>query len=164
MFYEKVFRALNKARVKYLVAGGVAVNLYGIQRTTGDLDLIVLLEEPNLKLFVSAVRKLKLRPKIPVKLEDFIDPQLRKKWREEKNMLVFSLYDPKNPYFLLDIMIESQIDFSKAFKQKEKVKLGALTIPVMSIGDLIKLKKKAGRPQDISDIYYLKQIKEGKIK
>jgi len=164
MFYEKVFKALNKARVKYLVAGGVAVNLYGIQRTTADLDLIVLLEESNLRRFVSTVKRLKLRSKIPVEIEDFINPKLRKKWREEKNMLVFSLYDPKNPYFLLDIMIEVNIDFNQAFKQKKKIKLGHLSIPVVSIEDLIKLKEVTRRPQDIADVYYLKQIKEGKIK
>ena len=43
IFYGKVFKALNKAKVKYVVAGGVAVVLYGYTRYTGDLDLIVLL-------------------------------------------------------------------------------------------------------------------------
>ena len=41
--FEKVFRELNKTRVKYLVVGGVAVNLYGYLRFTGDLDLLLLL-------------------------------------------------------------------------------------------------------------------------
>ncbi len=104
MFYEEVFRALNKAKVKYLVVGGVAVNLYGIERQTHDLDLVVLLTETNLKHFVSAVKTLGLRPKIPLKIEDFANPELRRKWRKEKNMLVFSLYHPKQPFLTVDIM------------------------------------------------------------
>ena len=34
MNYEKVFKALNKARVKYVIAGGVAVVLHGFMRLT----------------------------------------------------------------------------------------------------------------------------------
>jgi len=47
MFYGEVFKALNKAKVKYVVAGGVAVALHGYQRFTQDLDLYVLLETKN---------------------------------------------------------------------------------------------------------------------
>lgn len=46
--FEKVFRELNKAKVKYLVVGGVAVNLYGYLRFTGDLDLLILLNEEKI--------------------------------------------------------------------------------------------------------------------
>jgi len=41
MFYGEVFKALNKDKVKYVVAGGVAVNLYGYPRFTKDLDDII---------------------------------------------------------------------------------------------------------------------------
>lgn len=45
--FEKVFRELNKTNVKYLVIGGVAVNLHGYVRFTGDLDLLLLLSKEN---------------------------------------------------------------------------------------------------------------------
>jgi len=32
VFYEEVFRKLNEAGVRYLVAGGMAVNLHGVPR------------------------------------------------------------------------------------------------------------------------------------
>jgi DNA polymerase II small subunit/DNA polymerase delta subunit B len=38
--FEKIFRSLNKAKVRYLVVGGVAVNIYGYPRFTGDLDIL----------------------------------------------------------------------------------------------------------------------------
>lgn len=40
MFYGEVFKALNKAKVQYVVAGGTAVVLHGYRRFTDDLDLI----------------------------------------------------------------------------------------------------------------------------
>lgn len=47
--FQKVFTVFNKEKIKYLVAGGVAVNLHGYMRFTGDIDILVLLEENNLK-------------------------------------------------------------------------------------------------------------------
>jgi len=49
MYYDEVIRALNKNKVKYAVAGGVAVVLYGYTRLTLDLDLIAELSEKNLE-------------------------------------------------------------------------------------------------------------------
>jgi len=61
---------LNRKRVRYLVVGGVAVNLYGIERATGDLDLVVDLEDRNLKRFIRAMKELGFKPKVPVALND----------------------------------------------------------------------------------------------
>ena len=47
--FKEIFKALNKGGVKYIVVGGVAVNLHGYLRATGDLDILVLLETSNLE-------------------------------------------------------------------------------------------------------------------
>ncbi len=47
-YFEDVFRALNKAKVRYLVVGGVAVNIYGHPRFTGDIDILLLLESEQM--------------------------------------------------------------------------------------------------------------------
>jgi predicted nucleotidyltransferase len=44
---EQVLSALNAARVRYLVVGGVAVVLHGHLRATADLDLVVQLGPEN---------------------------------------------------------------------------------------------------------------------
>ena len=46
--YRQLFVALAEARIRYLVAGGVAVNLHQVQWATADLDLILHLERENL--------------------------------------------------------------------------------------------------------------------
>lgn len=36
-----VYRSLNSHKVQYLVIGGLAVNLYGLPRSTKDMDLFI---------------------------------------------------------------------------------------------------------------------------
>ncbi|MCF6155461.1 MAG: hypothetical protein E3K36_09445 [Candidatus Brocadia sp.] len=158
--FESLFSALNKAKVRYLVAGGIAVNLYGIERATADIDLVVDLEENNINRFVAVMKELNFKPKIPVNLDDFIKRENRESWIKDKGMMVFSLFDPKNPFFLLDIFVELPFDFKKVYEAREEMKAGRIIIPVISLKYLIEMKEKSGRPQDIADVFYLKQIKE----
>ena len=144
-----------------MVAGGIAVNLYGIERATADLDIVLKLEKGNLLKFVKVAKRLGLKPKIPVKLDDFIDPEKRKSWRMDKGMLVFSLYDPKNPFFLIDIFTEIPFDFDAVYNQRKKMKFENIFIPVVPIKELIAMKEKSGRPQDRADVFYLKKIMNG---
>ena len=143
-----------------MVAGGIAVNLYGIERATADIDIVVKLEEKNLAKFVQAAKRLGLKPKVPVALDEFISAEKRKHWMETKGMVVFSLFDPKSPFFLLDIFIEIPFDFDSVYKERRKMKLDNTTVPVVPIETLIEMKEKSGRPQDKADTFYLKKIIE----
>jgi len=44
---EGILDALNRAHVRYLIVGGVAVVLHGYLRTTAALDLIIQLDRDN---------------------------------------------------------------------------------------------------------------------
>lgn len=158
--FFKLFSALNKKKVRYLVAGGVAVNLYGIERATGDIDIVVHLEQHNLEKFVEVMKELGFRPKIPVKLEYLLSNKIREEWIREKGMKVFSVYDPQNPYFLLDVFVEEPFDFDKVYEERKSIKAGNVRIPLVPIKRLIEMKKKVGRPQDIADVYYLRKIEK----
>lgn len=78
MFYEEIFRELNRRKIDYVVVGGVAVVMHGVVRLTADLDLMVHLEEKNLTKFVEVMNELGYKPKVPVKAESFIDPENRR--------------------------------------------------------------------------------------
>jgi hypothetical protein len=39
--YLAIFKKLNERKIKYIVVGGIAVNLHGIPRMTYDIDLIL---------------------------------------------------------------------------------------------------------------------------
>lgn len=38
--YAEIFSVFQEAKIKYLLVGGVAVNLYGYSRFTGDIDIL----------------------------------------------------------------------------------------------------------------------------
>lgn len=109
MFYEDVFRKFADKKVKYAVAGGVALVLHGVARLTADLDIIVELSTENLRKFITAINELGYKPKIPVNAEDFIDPLNRTAWKEEKGIEVFSFYHPKMPMNLIDVFVNEPV-------------------------------------------------------
>lgn len=158
-FYEEVFRALNKAKVKYVVAGGVAVVLHGYRRNTDDLDLYVLLEERNLDRFFEALKSAGYSPKIPVTKEQFKDKKQRESWKKEKGMVVFSFFEQEPPFKLIDMLVNESIKFQEIYKKKIMTKIDDFVIPIISIEHLIVLKKQAGRDRDKNDIIQLKEIK-----
>ena len=69
--FKKIFRELEEHKVKYLVIGGVAVNLYGYLRFTKDLDILVISENKNLKNLDIVMKKLDNSPlKIDINFEE----------------------------------------------------------------------------------------------
>lgn len=159
MFYGEVFKALSKAKVKYVVAGGVAVVLHGDRRHTDDLDLYVLLEKKNLERFFGALKSTGYSPKAPVTKEQFIDNEQRERWKKEKGMIVFSFFERKPPFKLIDMFVNEPIKFEEIYKRKIKVKIGDIKVPVISIDHLIRLKEQAGRDRDKNDIIQLVELK-----
>jgi hypothetical protein len=158
--YEKIFHALVNAKVQFLVVGGVAVNLHGFYRATGDADIILLLKDSNIRKFISAVKKLKLKPRIPVNLDDFAVDKIRQEWIEKKGMKAFALFNPDSWEKELDVVIEHPVNFQRAYKKRSMIKDGPLEVPVISITDLIAMKEHADRGRDQIDIMALKQILE----
>jgi len=159
MFYcEKLLRELYRAKVPYLVVGGMAVNLHGYDRSTGDLDIMVSLKTADVKRLIRAIKAIGFQPKLPLSLDDFVDPEKRRIWIEEKNMLVFSVYNPAFEFEHVDILIVDDINFSQAYRRREDIKAGDMVISLISIPDLIRMKKKAGRKTDQIDIEVLEAI------
>jgi predicted nucleotidyltransferase len=161
MFYIEVFKKLNEEEVRYLIIGGVAVNLYGFPRLTFDLDLMLDLNDfKSVSGFVDSMNELGFKPVIPVKIEDFIDPENRRTWSQEKNMKVFSLYNPLKEIERVDVLVENYINFNEAYDRRKNIDAQGITLPLLSIDDLINIKKIANRKRDIIDIEALEKIKE----
>lgn len=138
----------------------MAVNLQGFIRATMDLDLMISLDEGNVRKFIEAVREGGYRPRAPVSLDDFGDPAKRREWIEGKNMRVFSVYNPCEEYEQVDVLLTPVIDFSAAYERRQMVRVGDLEFGIASIDDLISLKQATGRERDGMDIRALQRIKE----
>jgi nucleotidyltransferase AbiEii toxin of type IV toxin-antitoxin system len=157
--YKDVFQALDVAKVRYLVAGGIALNLHQVLRATVDLDLIVQLDQENAAAFVKVMSALGYVPRVPVKAEDFADARKRTEWINEKNMMVFSFINPGNPMEIIDVFVREPIPFEEAYRRRKEVEAFGAKIPVLAIEDLIVLKELAGRPKDLYDVAQLKALK-----
>lgn len=158
MYYKELFEALHRNNIRYLVAGGLAVVLKGIPRLTMDIDIIVDLEHHNLNNFIDTIVSLGYKPRIPVDPKEFLNADTRKKWRNEKNMVVFNFHHPKKPTEQIDVFTESPFSFDELFKTREIEHLGDIEIPLISTEYLIKLKRASGRNQDLSDIELLEKL------
>jgi Nucleotidyl transferase of unknown function (DUF2204) len=66
--FDPIFAALQATGVRYVVVGGVAVNLHGYQRFTKDIDLVIELIPDQALKALEALQTLGYKPNVPVKL------------------------------------------------------------------------------------------------
>lgn len=156
--YLGIFKELNRKKIKYIVVGGMAVNFYGVPRATYDIDLLLYMENSNLKKFSALLKKWGFKPRAPVDIMDFADEVKRIGWIRNKNMKAFNLVNPDWAIREIDVIIDSPVDYKKASKNATKVKFDGISVPTISKDDLISMKIKSGREQDKSDIKNLKKI------
>ncbi len=159
MYYEEVLRALNLKKVAYVVVGGIAVSLHGVPKSTADLDLMIALNNQNLRKITGILDDLGYRPRIPMKIEDITIENLAK-WRKDKRMRVLSFWNPRRPYEEIDILSQNPIEFEEIKAKSKTVGAGGLKIPIASISHLILLKKISNRDQDKADISALEKIRK----
>jgi hypothetical protein len=155
---ERIFAALQASGARYLVVGGVALVLHGHARFTADLDLVISLDRANLRLGLAALEGLGYRPRAPIRLEEFLDPTVRRTWVEEKGMTVLSLWSPSLPATEVDVFASEPFEFEAAYARATRADLGTVTVTVAGLADLIDLKRRAGRPQDLEDVRALEAI------
>lgn len=159
MIYEEIFGEFELRGVRYLVVGGMAVNLYGYIRLTMDLDIMVDLSNKNLSKVVDVVEKFGYTPRVPVNPHEFISEEKRNEWIKEKGAVVFTFIDLKKPFKHIDIFLSNPIDFEEAYSRREVMTIGGTKVSIVSIDDLIKMKALTARPRDMEDIHHLERIK-----
>ena len=157
---ETLIRRFNEAGVRYLIAGGFAVVAHGYSRFTVDLDFVLDLEPENAAKALEILKDEGYAPTIPVPIEQFADAELRKDWAENRNMVAFPLQSEKHRETRVDVFVREPFDFERAYAERFRGDIvPELLADFVSFEDLMKLKTEAGRPKDLQDIYYLRQIK-----
>ena len=159
VLYEEVLREFQRQKVRYLLVGGLAVNFLGFPRATADMDILVDMSDANLGKIVTILKKLGYRVKQPVDPMLIADKKIREGWIKNKHLkaLNFYKYDELKE---VDIILQSPVSYAEAKKNAVKIKDGDITLSVISIKDLIRMKKKAGRDLDKLDISVLERIKK----
>jgi hypothetical protein len=145
----KLWRALLKNKVLFIMIGGVATNLHGFHRTTDDIDIWIKDNLENRKNLRSAfkdyglgdIKALETIQFIPGWTDFYLDNSLR-----------------------MDIMTSvkglEDFGFDKCLEYASIATIYELEIPFLHINQLIDSKKAANRPKDQIDIIELENIKK----
>jgi hypothetical protein len=158
---EAIAAALSGAEVRYLVAGGIAVNAHGYLRMTNDLDIVIHLDPDNLMRAWSALEGLGYYPTIPVTLEEFADRATRERWIREKGMQVLGLWSDDHRETPIDVFITEPFDFQIEYAEAYWGEVSPdLMVPFVQLKTLIRMKDAVGRPSDLEDVQHLRWILE----
>lgn len=158
ILYGEVLRQFQEQKVKYVIVGGIAVNLLGALRNTADMDILVEMNDENLRKVVHILKKKGYRVKLPVDPMGIADEKIRRDWIQKKHMKAFNFYK-ENELKEVDIIIDSPVSFEEAASSAVRIKIDDTVLPVISIDNLIKMKKDTGRSVDTLDVEELRKIK-----
>ena len=135
--FEPVLAALDAADVRFVVVGGVAVVLHGHPRMTADLDIVIDLAAEPAARAIAALVELGMEPRLPVDPQTFARPDVRRAWRDERNMTVFTMLDPSEPLLEVDLFAEAPIPFDELWVQATILQLEGQDVRIASIDHLI---------------------------
>ena len=158
--YNDLFKCLDQNKVRYLLCGGLAVNIYGVARMTADIDILLDFEIENIRKFEICAEKMFYKPTLPVELDTLADETIRIHLQKTKNLAAYSYYNSGAGYLNLDIIIDLPMSFKSLWDNREERQLGEISINLVSFDDLIELKKYANRLQDWNDIELLMKLKK----
>lgn len=158
MFYLDLFRSLHDHGVRYLLVGGLAMNLHGVPRMTMDVDLVLSLDMRNLDAFIGCARALGLRPLAPVPLEALRDPEQRHAWIEQKHMVAFALAAPGPGSVTVDVLLRHPLEMDVALGRGLVREVEGVPVRLAAVEDMISMKQAAGRRQDLDDIEHLRRL------
>jgi hypothetical protein len=154
-----IIEALNRAGVRYLVVGGLAVVAHGHVRFTADIDLFLDFDDDNLRRAMEAFAGLGFRPRAPVALHEFADAQVRQTWIDDKGMTVFSLFSDEHRLTEVDLFVADPIGFDGAYERRVAMEVAPnVEATFIGVDDLLKMKRVAGRPQDLVDVERLEEL------
>jgi predicted nucleotidyltransferase len=136
--FRELLAILNDCQVEYLVVGGYAYIHYAEPRYTKDIDLWIRPSPEN------AVR---LRTAL-VRFGGWVEGMTLEHFSTERTMFQLGM-PPCRVDFLTSV---PGLEFEHAFSAKKLADVDGLSVPFISLTDLITAKRTAGREQDLRDI------------
>lgn len=144
--HRNLLEKLIKANVEFLIIGGFAVNYYGYNRTTGDLDIWIKPDNLNKGKLIHILEELGFSKEGLQTLNQ----------SNFENVFVFHIWEkPFRVDFLTHI---SSIDFNVAYLAKEMVMIQGLELPMIDFEHLVLSKMTTNRLRDKADVEELQKI------
>ena len=140
---------LNKYNVEYVLVGGMAVNIHGYRRSTGDMDLFVNRNHENHLRLLNVHREFGMYLGEMELVENFLNA-------ERYDVFTFGVSPIQ-----IDIMTQCKgISFDAAFENSIKYEVdNDLVVPVVGYSQLLVAKRASNRFRDKADIEELEKLK-----
>ena len=152
--YEEILSALVDKDVDFIVGGGVACVLHGVERVTMDVDLAVATNPDNFGRFLAVMESLGLKPRVPIDPRSLLDKGVLDHIIHEKHALVFSFLDPDRPTRHVDMFLRSDLNHEALTDHVESVEFRRKKLKLISKRKLLEIKLAIDppRPKDRIDI------------
>ncbi len=157
--YEPIFRAFDENKLQYLIVGGLAVNLHGYPRYTNDIDILLALDHENLEKMSTLMKEMDYQQRLPISIQELEDEQKARKFIDEKGLTAYSFIHNTEPQFSVDVLVGASMQFDTFKKETMEAEVWGIRVPVVSIDDLIDMKKESNREKDIQDVAALLELK-----
>jgi hypothetical protein len=138
--FAAFIRILTKHRVRFLIVGGYAMAHHGLVRATNDVDILIATDEANVKRVRAATREF-------VGMEPSATAL-----RPPRGMFRIG---PPSAHVDVTTKIDGIGDFRLAWKRRSKGEFFGVPVSYLSLDDMLKTKRAAGRPKDLGDVAWL---------
>jgi len=135
-----VFKSFQQHEVRYVVIGGIAAVLYGVPRATFDLDILIEATPKNAQRL----------------LDDLIDAEMGTATLTNVDEILANEITIFKDRVRIDVQISTPgLQFETAWERKQNMQYQGQTFYVVSLDDLIRSKRAAGRDLDLEDVRLL---------
>ena len=150
---EKICGVLRDAGVRCALVGGHAVALHGVVRGTIDIDVVVRWTRATLIRAEAALNSIGLVSRLPVTAREVYN--FRDEYIRNRNLTAWNFSNPDDPLEQVGIIITDDL----AGKRTKAVTLPTGPVHVLAVPDLIAMKNRSGRPQDLEDVRALEKLR-----
>jgi hypothetical protein len=150
---ERICAALEHGSVRYAIVGGYAVALHGAVRGTVDIDVAIAWNRKTLLATEAALKGAGLVSRLPVTAADVF--AYRDEFVANRNLIAWNFYNPDNLAEQVDVIIT----YDLRGKRTRRLRVGETQVRILSLNDLIEMKRQSARPQDLEDIAALEKLR-----
>lgn len=150
----ELFLELEKEGLRFLVIGGFASNLYGVERATYDLDIAIRPDRRELAVLLKVLGRVGYKSLVDVNTGRSIADIARV---DAEEILELESVRVKNRRDV-DILIVPSVQFDYLWQYRVELEYEGARIPLPNPMDLIHMKEQSSRPVDIEDARKLRHI------
>jgi hypothetical protein len=161
---DRIIECLSRHRVEYLLVGGIAAQMHGAIRPTGDFDSLPATSKENLDRLASAMRELDAR----LRVEGMTDEESRALPLpiDAESLARMDISTWRTDAGDLDVLTAiptrdgGRARFTELVERSERVEIGGLVVMVAGLDDIIASKEWADRPKDRDALVELRELRD----